>query len=143
MAQPMTVKLVVVGESSVGKTALALRYCSDEFNETTQATIGTDLFVKKVFVEAAQALGRMTTAQKSDDTTRAAYLYRRCLTHPPDAEDLAMLMQFYRTQKERFEKKELDAAAIAGPGEDDINDRAAWTTVARAILNLDETITKN
>ncbi len=39
-------------------------------------------------------------------------------------------------------KKELDAAAIAGAGAGDANERAAWTVVARALLNLDETITK-
>ena len=32
--------------------------------------------------------------------------------------------------------------AIAGPGDGDANDRAAWTTLARALLNLDETFAK-
>ena len=53
-----------------------------------------------------------------------------------------MLVRFYQAQKERFERKELDAAAIAGPGEGDAGERAAWTVLARAILNLDETVTK-
>jgi hypothetical protein len=96
-----------------------------------------------VFVETAQALGRMIAAQRSDDQARAAYLFRRCLTRPPDADDLASLFLFYRTQKARFEKKELDAAALAGAGDGDVNERAAWTAAARALLNLDETITKN
>ena len=39
-------------------------------------------------------------------------------------------------------RNELDALAIAGAGEGDVNDRAAWSVLARAILNLDETVTK-
>ena len=38
--------------------------------------------------------------------------------------------------------QELDAAAIAGPGDNAIS-RAAWTLVARALLNLDEIITRD
>ena len=33
-------------------------------------------------------------------------------------------------------------AAIAGPGQGDALERAAWTILARAILNLDEMVTK-
>ena len=33
-------------------------------------------------------------------------------------------------------------SAIAGDGTGDVAERAAWTTLARAILNLDEMITK-
>jgi hypothetical protein len=41
----------------------------------------------------------------------------------------------------------LDAASVAGPGATDPARRdpvelAAWTAVARAVLNLDETVTK-
>jgi hypothetical protein len=43
----------------------------------------------------------------------------------------------------RFANGELDAAKVAGPGDGNSADRAAWTTVARALLNLDETLTKN
>jgi hypothetical protein len=96
-----------------------------------------------VFVDAAQALGRMMAARPAAVEGRAAYLFRRCLTRPPGDEELALLVKYYRTQKQRFAGKELDAAAVAGPGEGDVNERAAWTVVARSLLNLDETITKD
>jgi hypothetical protein len=95
-----------------------------------------------VFVEAAQALGRMAVAQPGSAETHAALLFRRCLTRPPRAAELTLLTRFYRVQKQRFLNKELDAALVAGPG-DNLAERAAWTTVARALLNLDETITKD
>ena len=53
-----------------------------------------------------------------------------------------MMMNFYESQKRRFETKELHADAVAGPGVGDVNERAAWTALARAIFNLDEAITK-
>jgi hypothetical protein len=73
---------------------------------------------------------------------RVYYLFRRCLTRPPSAEETAALVKFYQTQKHRFENKELDAARIAGEGSGDVNERAAWTALARALFNLDEMIVK-
>ena len=52
------------------------------------------------------------------------------------------LLQFLAEQRRRLQAKELDAATIAGEGDGEPMDRALWTTVARALLNLDEAITK-
>jgi hypothetical protein len=38
--------------------------------------------------------------------------------------------------------KEIDAAMVASAGGDDAIARAGWTLTARAVLNLDEMITK-
>jgi hypothetical protein len=95
-----------------------------------------------VFVEAAQALGRMLAAEPASPEARAAYLFRRCLTRPPSAEELGQIMTFYRNQRCRFEQKELDASVIAGSGAGDPIERAAWSALARVLLNLDETISK-
>jgi len=95
-----------------------------------------------VFFEAAQALGRIVASQHGDEEGRAAFLFRRCLTRPPANPELAMTAKFYREQKARFIEKELDPDAVAGPGEGNTIERAAWTAVARALLNLDEAISK-
>ena len=84
--------------------------------------------------------GPISRAARQEE--RAAYLFRRCATRPPEKVELALLVKFYTTQKARFEKKELDANAVAGQGEGDVNDRAAWTTLARSLLNLDEFVSK-
>jgi len=96
----------------------------------------------QVFMEASQALGKLLTARPGTPEAKAAYLFRRCVTRPPSTEEQAHIVAFYSAQKQRFEKKELDAAAVAGMGEGDVNERAAWTVLARSLLNLDEVITK-
>jgi hypothetical protein len=95
------------------------------------------------FTEAAQALGRMMTARQGTIAERVDYLFRRCLTRPPRPEETAQLVRFFETQKRRGERKELDAAKIAGPGTGDSNERAAWTALARTLFNLDEAIVKD
>jgi hypothetical protein len=95
-----------------------------------------------VILEAAQALGRQLAAQPGSVEIRVESLFRRCLTRPPSADERAQLVKFYETQRTRFASGELKAAAFAGPGDGDANDRAAWTALARALLNLDEFIAK-
>jgi hypothetical protein len=96
-----------------------------------------------VFWEAAQALGSLLASREGSTEERLEYLFRRCLVRPPTPDELRLLAGFFKTQRERLEKKELDASNIAGAGDGDLLERAAWTLVARAVLNLDETITKN
>jgi hypothetical protein len=95
------------------------------------------------FTEAAQALGRMMAARKGTVAERVDYLFRRCLTRPPSAEETTKLVKFFQAQKHRCERKELDAAKIAGTGSGDVNERAAWTALARTLFNLDEAIVKD
>ena len=60
------------------------------------------------------------------------------------ADERAAVGRFYENQTTRLAAGELDAAAIAGEKstDDRLIERAAWTLVARAVLNLDEVITK-
>jgi hypothetical protein len=95
------------------------------------------------FLECAQALGRLAAARQGPPEERAAWLFRRCLTRPPTEDERAALAAFYHAQKGRLGRHELDAAKIAGPGAGDPTGCAAWALVARAVLNLDEFVTKD
>jgi len=103
-----------------------------------------------VFVEAAQALARRVLDEAlATEEGRARHLFRLCLTRPPDAGELRTVTDFYRRQRRRFRSGELAAPLIGGlscshlpPAERDVEELAVWTTVARVLLNLDETITK-
>ena len=60
----------------------------------------------------------------------------------PDREERARLSQFFQSQKRRFELGDLDPTKIACAGTGNANERAAWTVLARVLLNLDESVTK-
>ena len=111
--------------------------------ETTNTPLqALTLLNDPVVSDAAQALGRMLAARKGTTEEKAEYLCRRCLTRLPSRDELAKLTAFVETQQRRFEKKELDAAVIAGPGDGDVNERAAWAALARVLFNVDEMIAK-
>ena len=95
-----------------------------------------------VLVEAAQSLGTEFASRVEPDSEKLKYLFRRCVTRPPTGEEIPLLQGFFQDQLARLERKELDPIAIAGPGENAVH-RAAFTLVARALLNLDETITRD
>jgi len=97
----------------------------------------------QVFVEAAQEMGKQLAAMERNTEAKAKDLFRRCLTRPPNDEELQLVAKFYQQQLARLSHKELDAEKVAGAGDGDRIERAAWTLTARALLNLDETITKN
>jgi hypothetical protein len=95
-----------------------------------------------IFTEASQALGRQLAAISGNDDEKLTELFRRCLTRPPTDEEVVQLRRFLNAQRERLGAKELDDAMLAGPGEGDPSERAAWSLVSRALLNLDESVTK-
>ena len=120
-----------------GESCLARR---DRSNTPLQALT---LLNDEVFMECARALGRMAARQEAPPASRGEALFRRCLTRPPSKEELEKLVRFYYAQLARFTSGELKAGDIVGTGEgEDLSEQAAWTTVSRVLLNLDETITK-
>ena len=95
------------------------------------------------FNEAAQKLGQWAVEQKKEEALTVKILFKKCLTRPPDQQEQVALMGFYQAQLKRFKVGELKAEKIAGKGEGEVNQRAAWTALARVILNTDEFITRN
>ncbi len=105
-----------------------------------------------VFMECAQALGlKALTDGGPSDADRLAFAFRRCVSRAPSTDESAELLALLKKQKERFAKpgaKPMDVAAADPknppklPDGATASDLAAWTIVARVLLNLDETLTK-
>ncbi len=70
--------------------------------------------------------------------------FRLCVSRPPRDEEMTALAEFHARQKQRFEAGQSDPTRVAGKASDGKNmvELATWTTIARALLNLDETITR-
>jgi hypothetical protein len=112
-----------------GEACLARREAS---NTPLQALT---LLNDAVTMEAARHAGR--SVRSVEDATR------RVLSRRPTAEEKALLERFVEAQKARLAAKEPDAVKVAGPGEGDAAERASWTLLVRALLNLDEFVTRN
>jgi hypothetical protein len=100
----------------------------------------------EVFFETARALGQMAAdAPMTDNAQRAELIFRRCVVRPPTDEERSALLAFYEAQYARLAAGQLDATALAAQSDDAAKklERAAWALVARAVLNLDETMCKN
>jgi len=127
-------------DAPTGEACIARREVSD--TPLQALTLLND----QIFMEAAQALGKTVAETKDlgDDGARVAWLFRRCLTRPPGQDEADALVSFVRQTRERFAKKEMDPAKVAGGAADgNTVERATWTATARAVLNLDEAVTKD
>jgi mono/diheme cytochrome c family protein len=119
-----------------GEACLARREVS---NTPLQALT---LLNDQVFTEAAQKLGAQAAAHP-DDATRCTQLFRTILTRLPTPREHTLLLSFLQKQKARFAENRTQAQALAGAeGTAPLEDRAACTALARALLNTDEALVK-
>jgi hypothetical protein len=104
---------------------------------------------EKTFVEAAQAMAlRVLKEAGPDKIARARYAFRLCTGRKPVSSELSKLLNFWREQYAQFQTNTAAAVKVASPSltnmppDVNLHEVAAWAMVSRAILNLDETITK-
>jgi hypothetical protein len=100
----------------------------------------------EAFFEAAQALAaRVLREAASPDANRATYVLRLVTSRTPTTDEVARMLTSYTAQLAGFRRDPAAAARAVGQyavtGVDPA-EQAAWTLVANAILNLDETLTK-
>jgi len=106
-----------------------------------------------VFVEAARALALKALRDGgADDQARIHHAFQACTGRLPSGEETATLLAFLDTSRRRIADGWLDAREVATgalgtipalpPGATP-QDAAAWTLVARVLLNLDETVNKH
>lgn len=100
-----------------------------------------------VFLEASSALARrIMTESKISLQDKMKTAFRLCTSRIPTDEETHSLMQFYGKQYLRITRNEINPLESIRLDDEskalDQHQLAAWTMVARVLLNLDETITK-
>jgi hypothetical protein len=137
-------------DAPIGEVACARRARS---NTPLQALT---MLNEPLFVECARALAvKIVTEGGTSEAERLKFAVRRCLSREPEQKEIQVLQKFLDQQKQRFgkdgadpwplvadddkAKHQLEAKLPSGTGPADL---AAWTALARVVLNLDETITK-
>lgn len=123
-------------DAPTGEACVARR---DVSNTPLQAlTVLNDV----VFMEAARALGTELAALPGELDARLEAAYLRVLARKPTAEERGIFAQYYEAQRARFAGGGLDPAKLLAGAKAPSAEVAAWTSVARALFNLDETVTK-
>jgi hypothetical protein len=124
-----------VFDGPTGENCIARR---DRSNTPLQALT---LLNDAMYYELARALAKRSLEQVDSAPARLTVMFRHLLTRPPTAEELAALHLFYERQMKRLQQGGLDAKKIC-QSPDATNEWAACSLVARAMMNVDETITK-
>jgi hypothetical protein len=100
----------------------------------------------RAFFEIAQGFAaQLLAAPAENDDARLRLGFRRALARDPAAEELSALSQYLQSERGRFAEGAKEAGEVAPKRRPDgVNDAtaAAWTMVARVLLNLDEFITR-
>lgn len=124
-----------VFDAPTGENCVARR---DRSNTPLQALT---LMNDEMYLEYARGLAELVGREVSATDARIISMFRRLVTRPPTPLELEAIKDYWKTQKSRLEQGELDAATIAKrPAATD--EDAAWVMVARALMNLDEVITR-
>ncbi len=102
------------------------------------------------FMEAAQALAlRVWKEGGATDQAKIAYAFQLCTGRKPDGVEATELTKLLQSHRADFKGKTASAVYVTAmdlnsiPDGVDLHELAPWTMVARVLLNLDETITKN
>lgn len=101
------------------------------------------------YVEAARAFGlHILTGTSGTPQQRLVWAWQQALQRTPTARELSVLQKLYAQQKETYRADPASANALLKVGDAPVPEKldpvelAAWTHVARVLLNLHETITR-
>src|SRR5262249_26069845 len=99
----------------------------------------------QAFFECAQALASRVLRVAAGDERRLRHALRRAGGRKPEPRERELLLRLLQRQRASLAKDPAEARALV-PADlaksPDLTERAAWTLVARVLLNLDEFITR-
>ncbi|MCU1236027.1 MAG: hypothetical protein JWP63_3994, partial [Candidatus Solibacter sp.] len=108
-----------------------------------------DLLNDPIYVEAARVFAQNILQHGREWNARVDWAFQRAVNRAPAPEERRTLAGLYAKSLATFQRSPADARALIHEGEAPVAtglkdaEFAAMTTVARAILNMHETITRN
>ena len=99
----------------------------------------------KGYLEYAQGLAARVLADEKEDAGRLDHAFRLCLARSPKDEERAILTRLLAKERKAFTASPKEAQALLPgtlPTGCAAEEFAAWVAVSRALLNLDEFITR-
>jgi len=111
-------------------------------NTPLQALTGLN---DEAFFEASRALAlRVGASGQAPARTRASEAFRLVTGRQPSEREVDALVRSYKRQVAHYRVRPAEAAKVmkASVPSPQLVEQAAWTLVANALLNLDETLTK-
>ncbi len=102
------------------------------------------------FVEAARSFAEQILLHGgATDQDRLTFAFRKAVSRAPDDVELKVVLGLLNDNRKHYKEQSAAADEILGVGLDEVEENlnrpelAAWTAVARVILNLNETISRN
>ena len=124
--------------------------CAAERNRSNIPQQALVLLNDPSYVEAARSFAaRILRESSGDDAARLTWAWRQALSRSPQDSEVAALRRLLESQRTAFAKDPKAASKFTQTGKAptpaglDPVQWAAWTDVARALLNLHETITRS
>jgi hypothetical protein len=123
--------------------------CTAERPKSNTPLAALTLLNDPTFVEAARVFAeRIVESEGPTDSDRLAFAYQSAVSRNPDQLEEELLLKLLKKNREHYRDHPQDAASLLKTGQAAAPDPkegeiASWTSVARAILNLSETNTRN
>jgi hypothetical protein len=101
------------------------------------------------YVEASRVFAEAILKHGKTTEERLNYAYRKALSRDAKPEEIKLLTDLLAKHRKEFEADKPSAEKLLSIGQAprdkqlDAIDHAAWTSLARVILNLHETVTRN
>jgi hypothetical protein len=123
--------------------------CTNERSRSSTPIQALVLLNDPTYVEAARVFAAAALAEGKSTPERVNALFRRAVSRPATAEEMKVLEQLVEKHRASFKanpegaKKLLSVGLTPAPAGVESAELAAWTSVARVVLNLHEAVTRN
>ncbi len=124
--------------------------CTAQRPQSNTPLAALTLLNDPTFVESARVFAEKILREGGDSTpARLSYAFRAAVSRQPDEFEAKAITELLVSAQQQYQNNAEAASKLVSVGltpvnsELDTTELAAWATVARAILNLSETITRN